>query len=291
MRKNLFLTLALLLATFAGATAENWSVTMDGTIGLPGDTAVNEKGEKYLRFQSGLIKVDAPTRTLRFTVAGTVNNEKPNGNNFIFALSELNIYNADMSKELTYTATSNADHNSLSGSFDGKGLPALNDGKYDNFFHSVWSETGAVAEYHYIELTLEEEVERFVIEWGSRASSMKNAPTVVGLTKGGVEFVPYTDRTASFSDEKITSLDELTDGAYFTIRGNAVAEYYTYSNGTKADKPTAGSGPAYTKPGGANGTEEPEVAHVAQLIPAEGDAYYMDLPSINAYHGLGGYNR
>ena len=287
MRKNLFLTLALLLATFAGATAENWSVTMDGTIGLPGDTAVNEKGEKYLHFQSGLIKVDAPTRTLRFTVAGTVNNEKPNGNNFIFALSELNIYNADMSKELTYTATSNADHNSLSGSFDGKGLPALNDGKYDNFFHSVWASTGAVAEYHYIEVTLEEEVDRFVIEWGSRASSMKNAPTVVGLTKGGVEFVPYTDRTASFSDEKITSLDELTDGAYFTIRGNAPATYHTYNNNTgeqTSKEPVEGSGPMYTKPGGdGSPAQEPAIAHIAQLIPAEGDTYYIYFPVDNAY--------
>ena len=290
MRKSLFLTLALLLATFAGATAQDWSVTLDGTVGLPGDTALNENGEKFLRFQSGIIKASAPIKTLRFSVAGTVNNEKPNGNNVIFALSELNVYNADMSEELTYTAKSNADHNTLTQSFDGKGLMALNDGKNDSFFHSMWAGDGKeVTAYHYIELTFEEAIKEFVIEWDSRYTKMTNAPTIVGLTAGGVDFVPYTDRTAEFPGTKITDFDTLADGAYFVIRGNAPEKYDTYDNktGDKTSKePLEGSGPMYTKPGGDGVVaEEPAVSHVAKLIATEdGDnTYYIYFPVENAY--------
>ena len=290
MRKNLFLTLALLLATFAGATAQDWSVTLDGTVGLPGDTALNENGEKFLRFQSGIIKASAPIKTLRFSVAGTVNNEKPNGNNVIFALSELNVYNADMSEELTYTAKSNADHNTLTQSFDGKGLMALNDGKNDSFFHSMWGGDGKeVTDYHYIELTFEEAIKEFVIEWDSRYTKMTNAPTIVGLTAGGVDFVPYTDRTAEFPGTKITDFETLAGGAYFVIRGNAPEKYDTYDNktGDKTSKePLEGSGPMYTKPGGDGVVaEEPAVSHVAKLIATEdGDnTYYIYFPVENAY--------
>lgn len=288
MRKNLFLTLALLLATFAGATAQDWSVTLDGTVGLPGDTALNEKNEKLLHFQSGIIKADAPIKTLRFSVAGTVNNDKPAGNNVTFALSELNVYNADMSEELTYTATSNADHNTLTQSFDGRGLPALNDGKNDNFFHSMWGGNGAVTDYHYIELTFSEPIEEFIIEWNSRATNMKNAPTVVGLTAGGVDFVPYSDRNSDFSGVKITNFSTLADGAYFVIRGNAPAEYHTYNNQTgeqTSKDPEKGSGPMYTKPGGDGvAAKEPSLSHVAKLIPTdEDDTYYIYYPIENAY--------
>ena len=289
MRKNLFLTLALLLATFAGATAQNWSVTLDGTVGLPGDTALNENGEKFLRFQSGIIKADASIKTLRFTVAGTVNSEKPNGNNFTFALSELNVYNADMSEELTYTATSNADHNTLTQSFDGRGLPALSDGKNDSFFHSMWAGNGKeVTDYHYIELTFSEPIKEFIIEWDSRYTKMTNAPTIVGLTAGGVDFVPYSDRNSDFSGVKITNFSTLADGAYFVIRGNAPAQYHTYNNQTgeqTSKEPVEGSGPMYTKPGGDGVVaEEPSLSHVAKLIPTdEDDTYYIYYPIENAY--------
>ncbi len=292
MRKSLFLTLALLLATFAGATAQDWSVTLDGTIGLPGDTALNENGQKFLRFQSGIIKTSAPIKTLRFSVAGNAGNDKPNGNNYSFALSELNVYNADMSEELTYTARTNADHNTLSQSFDGKGLMTLNDGKNDSYFHSMWKGDGKeVTEYHYIELTFEEAIEEFVIEWDGRAGSTKNSPTVVGLTAGGVDFVPYTDRTAEFPGTKITDISTLTDGAYFVIRGNAPTEYHTYDNKTgeqtsKPEEPVEGSGPMYTKPGNEGVVaKEPAVSHVAKLIATEDDdnTYYIYFPVENAY--------
>ena len=294
MRKNLFLTLALLLATFAGATAQDWSVTLDATLGLPGDTVLNEKNEKYIRFQSGIINTDAPIKKLRFTVAGTASGAKPNGNNFIFALSELNVYNADdMTKELNYTARSNADYMTLTQSFnDGIGLKALNDGKYDNYFHSMYSANGAVAEYHYIEMIFEEPISRFVIEWGSRNGNMKDAPTVVGLTAGGVDFVPYTDRIVSFGEEKITDFGALANGAYFTIRGNAVSVYNEYYNndeegklGDLKEENKEGTGPMYTKPGDANGVAKPTAAHIAKLIPTgdDDDTYYIYFPLENAY--------
>jgi hypothetical protein len=167
---------------------------------------------------------------------------------------------------------------------------ALNDGKNDTFFHSMWAGGGKeVTDYHYIELTFEEAIKEFVIEWDSRYTKMTNAPTIVGLTAGGVDFVPYTDRTAEFPETKITEFETLANGAYFVIRGNAPEKYDTYDNktGDKTSKePLEGSGPMYTKPGGDGVVaEEPAVSHVAKLIATEdGDnTYYIYFPVENAY--------
>ena len=204
MRKNLFLTLALILASFAGATAQNWSVTLGAAEGLPGVTATLDGGNvKY--FKSGIIRAEKPIKTLRFTCAANSTSHKPNGNNARMMLSELNVYTADMSRELAYTVVSNADHNTLAQAFDGQGLKALYDGKYNNYFSSMSAADGAVADYHYLELTFEEEISRFIIEWAGKQGSGE-APSVVVLTEGGVAAEPYADRSTSFSDSKITKL-------------------------------------------------------------------------------------
>lgn len=278
MRKNLFLTLALVLASFAGAIAQNWSVTLGGTEGLPGES-VSIDGGDLTYFKSGIIKADKPIKTLRVTCAGNTTGNKPNGNNYRLMLSELNVYTADMSKELTYTVTTNADHNSLTKSFDGQGLKALYDGKYNNWFASMTGETGAVAEYHYLELTFEEEIERFIIEWGSKQGSGE-VPSLIGLTEGGVDFEPYTDRSSSFGDEKITTLEDLVAAEYFVIRGNAPTSYNTYDNQTgdltSKDGALEGVGPMYVTCGNIT-AEEPTIDYLARLIPVEGKEgkYYV----------------
>lgn len=283
MRKNLFLTVALVLASFAGAVAQNWSVTLGAAEGLPGETASKDGGNvKYYR--SGVIKADKPIKTLRFTCAANSTSHKPNGNNARMMLSELNVYTADMSRELTYTVKSNADHNTLAKAFDGQGLRALYDGKYNNYFSSMSAANGAVAEYHYLELTFEENIERFVIEWGGKQGSGE-APSVVVLTEGGVSAEPYADRSSSFSTEKITTVANLEAADYFTICGNAPTSYHTYNNTTgeqTSKEPVAGSGPMYVVLGDTY-AEEPTLDYLTKLIPVGDGTYYIYFAMHNKY--------
>lgn len=285
MRKNLFLTLALMLASFAGINAQEWSVTLDASVGLPGETVVKD-GVEVMHFQSGIIRTDKKIKSLRFTCAGNKNGEKPNGNNFVMALSELNVYTADMKKELNYVVKSNADYNTIMKAFDGQGLKALYDGRYDNYFHSMYAEKGAVAEYHYIEMIFEEEIDRFVIEWGGRPGNPKNSPTTVVLTEGGVSAEPFEDRYSAFGEEKITTLDALKNAEYFTIRGNAAELYdeYNKQTGEKTTKePKEGSGPMYVTLGSTTDTI-PSFDYLAQLVPVEGEnTYYIYFPVQKQY--------
>ena len=290
MRKNLFLTLALVLASFASAVAQNWSVTLSSSEGLPGSTA-SKDGVSIKYFKSGIITVDKATRTLRFTCAGNSTNHKPNGNNFRMMLSELNVYSADdLTTELNYTVTSNADHNSLSKSFDGQGLRALNDGKYNNYFSSMSAaenqEKGIypVTDYNYLELTFEKAIERFVIEWGGKAGSGE-APSVVVLTKGGQTAEPFSDRSSSFSETKITTLANLQAADYFTICGNAPTSYHTYNNTTgeqTSKEPLEGSGPMYVTLGDTYAAA-PTIDYIAQLVPASNGKYYIYFPMQKKY--------
>ena len=303
MRKNLFLTLALAVASFAGANAQEWSLSLGAGDGLPGENV--QKGTTTVQvYKSDVIKPTEALTTLRFTVAGTYNGEKPNGNNFITALSELVVYAADGETVIPYTATSNADHNTLSGGTDGAGLAALNDGKWNNYWHSCWSGTGAQADYHHLELTFEAPVSEFVLEWGARPGNPKNAPTLVGLTKGGVDYVPYSDWAFTVG-EQITSMDQLEGVNYFVMKSNVPVEYHTYVNnhnstegafGTQTTKePNVGPGPKYVNAGSVADDAAPEYA--IQLIPADGGYYLYFVtegkflsknPTDNNYNGANG---
>ena len=293
MRKNLFLTLALAFASFAGAAAQDWAVTLGPQEGLPG-VYVTLDGGTVRYFKSGIIRTAEPITSLRLTCAGNSTNNKPNGNNFRMMLSELNVYTADMSRELTYTVTTNADHNTLANAFDGQGLRALYDGKYNNYFSTMSAEAGAVTDYHYVELTFEEKIDRFIIEWAGKAGSGE-VPSCVGLTEGGVEFTePYGDRSTSFGEEKIADLDELIAADYFTIKGNAVKTftvYYGNNNEGKYGQVNTeetekiggnGSGPMYVVLGDAY-AKAPTLDYLTKFVPAGDDTYYMYFPMQNKY--------
>ena len=303
MRKNLFLTLALAFASFAGANAQDWSLSLGAGDGLPGENV--QKGTTTVQvYKSDVIKPTEALTTLRFTVAQNYNGEKPNGNNFVTALSELVVYAADGETVIPYTVTSNADHNTLSGGTDGAGLSALNDGNWNNYWHSCWSATGAQAEFHHLELKFEAPVSEFVLEWGARPGNPKNAPTLVGLTKGGVAYVPYADWAFTVGAE-ITSMEALEGVQYFVMRSNVPVEYHTYVNnhnstegafGDKTTKdPNVGPGPQYVNAGTVAEEAAPEYA--VQLIPADGGYYIYYVtegkflsksPSDNAYNGANG---
>ena len=280
MRKNLFLTLALAVASFAGVNAQGWSLSLGAGDGLPGDNV--QKGTTTVQvYKSDVIKPTEALTTLRFTVAQNYNGEKPNGNNFVTALSELVVYAADGETVIPYEATSNADHNTLSGGTDGAGLAALNDGDWGNYWHSCWSATGAQAEFHHLELKFETPVSEFILEWGARPGNPKNAPLLVGLTKGGVDYVPYADWAFTVGEE-ITSMDALEGVQYFVMKSNVPVEYHTYVNnhestegtfGTQTTKdPNVGPGPQYVKGGAVAETPAPEYA--IQLIPTDGGYYF-----------------
>ena len=288
MKKNLFLTVALALASFVGVNAQTWSVTLGASEGLPGEEVTLDNA-KVVYYKSGIIRADKPIETMRFTVTSTRDNGKGtnSANNVVWALSELNVYDAnDLTKELSYTVKSNADHNTITKTFDGQGLKALYDGGYNNYFHTMWKEEGAVTDYHYVELTFEESIERFVIEWGGRPNHNSNNPTIVVLTEGGVAAEPYSDRSSSFSDEKISTLAALEEEAYFTIRGNAPTSYNTYDNKTGAltskDEPVEGSGPMYVTLGSTYAAE-PTSDYLTKLVPAGDGKYYIYYPMQNKY--------
>ena len=282
MRKNLFLTLALAVASFAGANAQDWSLSLGAGDGLPGENV--QKGTTTVQvYKSDVIKPTKALTTLRFTVAQNYNGEKPNGNNFVTALSELVVYAADGETVIPYTATSNADHNTLSGGTDGAGISALNDGNWNNYWHSCWSATGAQADYHHLVLTFEKPISEFVLEWGARPGNPKNAPTLVGLTEGDVDYVPYADWAFKVGNE-ITSMDQLEGVKYFVMKSNVPVEYHAYVNnhestegafGTQTTKePNVGPGPMYVKGGSQAEVAAPEYA--IQLIPAdENGGYYF----------------
>ena len=301
MRKNLFLTLAFAFAAAAGVNAQDWSKTLTVGDGLPGEN-VDKDGTTIQVYKSDVITSSEPLKTLRFTVAGTYNGEKPSGNNFTTALSELVVYAADGETVIPYTATSNADQNTMN-SADGAGLPALNDGNWNNYWHSCWG-SNAQAEYHHLELTFEAPITEFVLEWGARPGNTKNAPTLVGLTKGGVSFVPYADWTFTVGDQ-ITSMEALQGAQYFVMKSNVPVEYHTYVNnhestegafGTQITKePNVGPGPQYVSGGNVAEIAAPEYA--VQLIPADGGYYIYYVtegkflsanPTDNAYNGANG---
>ena len=301
--KKLFLILVFALASFAGANAQDWSLSIGAGDGLPGENV--QKGANTVQvYKSDVITPTEPLTTLRFTVAGTYNGERPNGNNFVTGLSELVVYAADGTTVIPYTATSNADHNTLSGGTDGQGLAALNDGNWNNYWHSCWSATGAQADYHHLELTFEAPVSEFILEWGARPGNVKNAPTLVGLTKGGVDYVPYSDWAFTVG-EQITSMDQLEGAQYFVMKSNVPVEYHTYVNnfestegafGTQITKePNVGPGPQYAAPGVQ--AEYPAPSYAIQLIPADGGYYIYYVtegkflsknPTDNAYNGFNG---
>ena len=120
--KRFFLTIVAIVCSLFCVDAQNWSVTLSSVNGLPGEPEAYYS-EPYRRFASEKFTPGVSVNRIRLTVVGTDTNEAPNGNNVVFALSGLTIYDGNGNK-VDYIASSNADHNSLSYQQDGDGLPA-----------------------------------------------------------------------------------------------------------------------------------------------------------------------
>ena len=288
--KKLLISLVCVLSAIASVNAQNWSATLTGIDGLPG-VAKDYNGVEYYQFTSELLTPGVTTNKIRMTVVGTMSNEKPNGNNLTFALSELKIYDRN-GMIVSYTASSNADHNSLAMyGTDGAGLDGLSDNNIKSYFHSMWEGYFAVADYHYVEVELERSVDAFFIEWATRLGEPKNSPMVVGITLGtdyspssvGEEFV--------LGDAVVTEAELATEKQLFVLRGNAIKSF------TAADGTTySGSGPVYLQYA-EEGDVEPSSLHVMQFIPAGDDRYLVYWPvagkflanSASHFNGLNGW--
>ena len=288
--KRFLISLVCILSAFFGANAQSWSTTLTGIDGLPGD-AKNYSGTEYYQFTSELITPDVATKKLRMTVVGTMSNEMPNGNNVTFALSELKIYDRN-GMIVSYTASSNADHNSLSlYGTDGAGLDGLSDNNLKTYFHSMWESIYPVADYHYIELTLDRSVDSFFIEWSTRLGQSKNAPTNVGITLG-TDYAPSSvDGEFALGNPVTAEVELAVEKQLFVLQSNSAksfttADGYTYS----------GSGPIFMQYA-EKGDVVPSAAHVMQLVPAGDGRYLVYWPlsgkflenSASVFNGLNGW--
>ena len=288
--KRFLISLVCIISAIAGANAQNWSATLTGIDGLPG-VAKDYSGTEYYQFTSELITPGVTTNKIRMTVVGTMSNEMPNGNNVTFALSELKIYDRN-GMIVSYTASSNADHNSLAMyGTDGAGLDGLSDNNIKSYFHSMWEGYFAVADYHYIELTLDRSVDSFFIEWSTRLGEPKNAPTVVGLTLGTEYSKTEIGGEFALGNPVTAEVELAVENQLFVLQSNSVkscttSDGYTYS----------GSGPVFMQ-SAENGDVDPSVAHVMQLIPAGDGRYLVYWPvsgkflanSASSFNGLNGW--
>ena len=315
MRKNLFLTFAMVLAFFAGANAQDqdWSMTLSGAEGLPGNnvTIEVEGVEKtYAAYQTLPIRLSEPTKKLRMTVYGVNNGAKQDGAHLLFTLSEVKVHTVDMQSVYNYTATSNADHNTLKQDanipLDGQGIPALNDGDNTTYFHSLWdngAQTTDGAEYHWLEFEFETEIQEFVLELNGRIDRTDQMPTTLVLTKGGVTVEPFANKKFEMK-EQVTTLEALAAAPYIVMRGNASETYtqYNHSASTPDNKVVdekdgqklqgvEGTGPMYYSQQGTR-SKEVSIEYVVQLIPVEGkeNTYLVYYPEYDKYMSTHGFD-
>ena len=285
--KRYLLLIFVAIFSMAGMQAQDWSVTLNATDGLPGQV-YDFYGQIYYKYTSPQYTPGKMVDRIRMTVVNTRTNEAPNGNNNVFALSSLAVYDGNGDK-VGYIASSNADHNSLSYQQDGDGLPALSDDDIKSYFHSLWTSPG-VQDYHYIELALTRSVDSFSIEWTTRLGQEKNDPTVVGLTLG-TEYIPVDNSDFSLGDAVTTEQELELENQLYVLRGNAVKSFTTTSGIAYY-----GSGPLFMQYA-EEGDVTPSMQHVMQLIPCGDGSYLVYWPvsgkylanSAGQFNGLNGW--
>ncbi len=285
MRKNLFLAGALALISAVSVSAQDWSHTL--AQGLPGTQVTTEIDGSDITQYRVATKVfnHAGTSGVRYTVLETQNTNGNVGNQYgggpFFAMGELIVLDAN-GDTISYTASSNADHNSGGAGTDGAGLPALNDGKLNNFFHSSWGgkEPGG---FHYIEMAFEKPVDAFQLIWYTRPNQHVNRPSLVGLSPAGVEFTEaYGEYQFQLGDD-VNSLEGLSEApGLFTFYVEGPGSH-TDSEGTE----TTGPGNIYVTLTHSVSTTgdaaEATPKNIMQLIPAKEGKYVIYAPVRDAY--------
>ncbi len=274
MKKNLFLTCALALFAAVGVSAQDqWCRTL--AAGTAGESLENNQ----YRAETALIQ-NAGATGVRYTVMQTGSTNQIKGGGPTFALGEMIVLDA-AGDTISYTVTSNADHNTMGGAGnDGAGMPALNDGDISTYFHSTWS-AQAPNEYHYIELTFEKSVDAFQLVWYTRPSNANNRPLVIGLTNPGVTFTEdmlFAEYEFE-AGEKVTDAAEFANGGTFTLYVEGDEDLSSYGDYT-------GNGSTYIALSGyttgkyANAT----VTNLVQFIPAQDGKFILYQPVYATYY-------
>ncbi|MBR4065629.1 MAG: hypothetical protein IKJ97_02650 [Bacteroidaceae bacterium] len=282
MKKNLFLAGALALFAVVGVSAQNWSRTL--ATGLPGKEIthdVNGTSVTQYRAETALFEKAGATG-VRYTVVQTTQANGIYGGGPFFAMGEIVVLGAE-GDTIQYTATSNADHNSGGAGADGAGLPALNDGNLNNFFHSSWggTEPGGL---HYLELTFAEPVDAFQLVWYTRPNQHVNRPTVVGLTEPGVDFTEDM-LFAEYEFEagaKVTDAAEFANGGTFTLYVDGQAEFKD-NEGNDLTGPGSIFVSLSGYETGANAEAGPTT--IVQLIPGRDGKFVLYQPVSATYYG------
>ena len=284
MRKAI---LSLLLVLSAVAAQAQWSESLAAKEGLPG-AKKSYQGETYYHYLSPLMEPGTYTNKIRITITDNYSHQKPNGNNYITALSELKVRDKS-GNYIGYTAKSNADHNSLSYSFDGDGLPALQDNDVSTYFHTMWLKP-AVTDPHYIELTLNTSISAFQLEWDTRVGDINTVPTAVGVTLGG-GYTPDAVGEEFALGDRVTSLSTLAQSdKMFVIRSNS-QEIFTMDGTT-----FYASGPIFMQCAEEGDIKE-SMNHLVQFIPDGSGNYLIYWPvsgkflknSTSEYGGANGW--
>lgn len=276
MKKNLFLAGALALFAVVGVSAQNWCRTL--ATGLPGQEIthdVNGASVTQYRAETALLQ-NAGATGVRYTVVQTTQAAGIYGGGPFFAMGEMIVLDA-AGDTINYTVTSNADHNSGGAGTDGAGLPALNDGNLNNFFHSSWggTEPGGL---HYLELTFEAPVDAFQLVWYTRPNQHVNRPTVVGLTNPGVDFT----EDMLFSEYEFEAGAQVTDASEFANGGT----FTLFVQGPTEFDGTEGNGDTYIALSGYNtgSYADPTVTNLVQFIPASNGKFVLYQPVSGTYY-------
>ena len=280
MKKNLFLAGALALFAAVGVSAQDWCHTV--VQGLPGTdvkTTLEDGTEVTNRYAETQVFSHAGTKSVRMTVLQTGSTNQIKGGGPTWNLAELKIYDGN-GKEIAYTATSNADHNTSGDGTDGAGLPALNDGNLNNYWHSCWGGS-APMEFHYLEFELAETVDAFKLAWWNRPNNNNNCPIIVGLTPGGVLFA----ENMLFAEygfelgEQVTDLATLQAGGTFTLYVEGADDLSEYGDYT-------GNGNTYIALSGYETGKYLEAApqNIVQFIPAMDGRVILYQPIFGTYY-------
>ena len=284
------MTYALALFAVVGISAQEWCRTL--ATGLPGQEIthdVNGFSVTQYRAETALLQ-NAGATGVRYTVVNTNNTNMAYGGGPFFAMGEMIVLDA-AGDTINYTVTSNADHNSGGAGTDGAGLPALNDGNLNNFFHSSWggTEPGGL---HYLELTFEAPVDAFQLVWYTRPNQHVNRPQVVGLTNPGVDFTEDM-LFAEYEFEagaQVTDASEFANGGTFTLYVEGEEDLSSYGDYT-------GNGNTYIALSGytTGSYAEPTVTNLVQFIPASNGKFVLYQPVLGTYyaspdHWTDGYN-
>ena len=274
MRKRIF-TFAFAVVAAVGLNAQGFNKTIEVADG--GEAITNQYHAK-----TELIQLDEAVTSLRYTVAVTATNRLTGGSGPYFALAELNVLDAD-GNEVAYSAITNACHNTLTGSPDGKGVDALsnniNSDQWD-YFHSLWSAEAAGGNapegYHYIELTFDSPISELQLEWYTRYGNPNDRPMAIGLTPAGQDFVLYKEYEYTLG-EQVKSVSDINPASFYTLKVEAPAD--TLPDGVESTGDSYISFNHYTWGVSYSADARPE--RLIQIIPAgnEGEFYFYSVIS------------